>query len=467
MRTGQRQVALLPRAGRNPRQETHRSGPARRAPLPSVRRCGRVQRGRGSAAACPAAISSGSIQGVTSSIVASSLSYSAARAGSAAGVGVAAGRRGSTSFAISRMPFSASVMVEKAGAADKDEMAEPADLLVNVHDLFVDGIRVAGAQDAAGDRLLGSDADQALARPHIGLAARPRRGPVVLRSDLGRHAPRQKFRHLRRLLEAGVEKPQGLAADPQTLLVGVADIAQSGIGETVGAGRRQPGLAARIAIGVEGALAGLGAAQHERVDHAAPAELGRGLGIAGRRPHRRVRPLVDRRPDVDVAVGEVLALPAERPVMRGQRLLDQVDRLPEALDIADRVGVARHHLAVARFDKADLEPAARDDVGRRVFLGDPHRIGADRDQGPERQDADLLGLPGEDAEDHRARAVEAVDPGMVLDRDDVDARARRTAGARRGTPRTDRRRSSGRNICWAGWRAPTPRWSSMSCGTNG
>src|SRR5208282_4855943 len=31
-----------------------------------------------------------------------------------------------------------------------------------------------------------------------------------------------------------------------------------------------------------------------------------------------------------------------------------------------------------------------------------------------------LGLPGDDAEDHRARAIEAVDPGMMLDRDDVD-----------------------------------------------
>src|SRR5262249_22602557 len=42
------------------------------------------------------------------------------------------------------------------------------------------------------------------------------------------------------------------------------------------------------------------------------------------------------------------------------------------------------------------------------------------DQGPERKNAYLLGLPGEDAEDHRARAVKTVDPGMMLDRDDVD-----------------------------------------------
>jgi len=152
---------------------------------------------------------------------------------------------------------------------------------------------------------------------------------------------------LRRLFEAGVQEPQRFAADPQALLVCLADIAQSGISETVGPGRCQSGCAASISISVKGTLAGFGAAQDKRVDHAAPAELRRGLGIAGRRPHRWMWTLIDRRPDVDVAVGEVLALPAEGPVMRGQGLLDQVDRLPKSVDIADRVGVARHHLAIA------------------------------------------------------------------------------------------------------------------------
>ena len=55
-------------------------------------------------------------------------------------------------------------MVEKAGAADKDEIGEAADLVVDVHDLPVDRVRVAGEQDAAGDRLLGGDADQAVGR---------------------------------------------------------------------------------------------------------------------------------------------------------------------------------------------------------------------------------------------------------------------------------------------------------------
>ena len=37
------------------------------------------------------------------------------------------------------------------------------------------------------------------------------------------------------------------------------------------------------------------------------------------------------------------------------------------------------------------------------------------------EEADVLGLARDDAEDHRARAIEAVDPGMVLARGDVEA----------------------------------------------
>src|ERR1700737_5340403 len=135
-------------------------------------------------------------------------------------------------------------MVEEARAPDEDEVAEPADFLVDVHDLPVDRVRVAGAQNAAGDRLLGRDANEALAWAHIGEAPRSWRAAVILRGDLGRHAPRQELGHLRRLLQAGVEEPQRLAADPQTFLVGIADIAQSGIGKAIAAGRRQPRLAA-------------------------------------------------------------------------------------------------------------------------------------------------------------------------------------------------------------------------------
>ena len=134
-----------------------------------------------------------------------------------------------------------------------------------------------------------------------------------------------------------------------------------------------------------------------------------------------MRPLIARRPDVRVAMREVLALPTERAVMAGQRLHDQVDRFPEALDDADGVGVARHHLAVARLHEADLQPAARDHIGGGILLGDAHRIASHGDQRALAQDAHLAGLPRDGAEDHRARAVQAVDPGVVLDRYDVHA----------------------------------------------
>ena len=120
-------------------------------------------------------------------------------------------------------------------------------------------------------------------------------------------------------------------------------------------------------------------------------------------------------------MGEVPAFPAERPVMSGQGGGDQVDRLPETLDVADRVGVGGGHLGAARLDKADVEPAARDDVGGGVFLGDAHRVGTGGDQRAEREDAGVAGLARQDAENQRARAVEAVDAGMMLVRDDVEA----------------------------------------------
>ena len=91
---------------------------------------------------------------------------------------------------------------------------------------------------------------------------------------------------------------------------------------------------------------------------AAPADLGSGLGIAGGRPHPRVRLLPRPRPDVHVAMREVLAFPAERSVVVAERLLDQIDGFPVALDVVHGVRVVRRHLGAARLHEADLEPPA-------------------------------------------------------------------------------------------------------------
>src|SRR5205807_6939814 len=92
----------------------------------------------------------------------------------------------------------------KTRAADEDEVAEPADLFVDVHDLLVNGIRIARTQDAAGDGLLGGNADQAVGRAPRGLCARTGLRAVILRGDLRRLPAWHQPRELRRLLQAGV-----------------------------------------------------------------------------------------------------------------------------------------------------------------------------------------------------------------------------------------------------------------------
>jgi hypothetical protein len=46
-------------------------------------------------------------------------------------------------------------------------------------------------------------------------------------------------------------------------------------------------------------------------------------------------------------MGEEFAFPTEWAVVTGERLLDQIDRLPFALADPHRVGIAGHHLGCA------------------------------------------------------------------------------------------------------------------------
>src|SRR6202012_515902 len=131
---------------------------------------------------------------------------------------------------------------------------------------------------------------------------------------------RQEFRILRRLPQTRVEEPQKLAADTNTLFVRITDIDESGIGKSIQRGRRKSSLDARLAIGGPGALGAFHTTQNQRIHHAAPSQFGRGLRITGRSPHRRMRTLIAWRPDVHVAMGEMLTLPTERTIVAGQRL---------------------------------------------------------------------------------------------------------------------------------------------------
>ena len=173
-------------------------------------------------------------------------------------------------------------------------------------------------------------------------------------------------------------------------------------------------------MGGVGAPGAFGAAQHQHVDHAAPADLGGGLRIAGGRPHAGMRVLPRAWPDVHVTMREVLALPAERSLVMAQRLLDEVDRLPVALDVVDRIGVAGGHLGAARLHEADLEAPAGDDIRRGILFGHPNRILPHRDQGAEAENADLARLAGQDAHEQWVGPEQRVDPGVVLDRQHVE-----------------------------------------------
>src|SRR6516225_10926063 len=98
----------------------------------------------------PAATSSGSIQGVASFIASPPSSFGGL---SRTDIGRRRRRRQPRQHFLGEEADAlfGFLVVEEARAADKDEMAEPADLLVDVHDLLIDCIGVTGAENAAGD----------------------------------------------------------------------------------------------------------------------------------------------------------------------------------------------------------------------------------------------------------------------------------------------------------------------------
>ena len=127
------------------------------------------------------------------------------------------------------------------------------------------------------------------------------------------------------------------------------------------------------------------------------------------------------RPDVHVPVRVVLALPTERPLLKGQRLGDEIDRLPVALNIRHRVGIVRRHLTRARLHEADIQTSTRNDIRRGILLRDSDRVGPERDQGPHTENADLAYLTGEDTQDQRVGPKQGIDSSMMLDGDNIDS----------------------------------------------
>ena len=145
-----------------------------------------------------------------------------------------------------------------------------------------------------------------------------------------------------------------------------------------------------------------------------------GLRAEAGHPHRRRRLLIRPRPDVDVAVMEELALPAERAVGRRHRLQDQVVRFPVAAHQIGRVAVGRRDLVGRALDEAHLQPAARQYVEPGHLLGDAHRVGPVGDRGAERQQPRALGFARDDRQRHRHRDRQAGRGAVVLVDHDVE-----------------------------------------------
>src|ERR1700761_465786 len=101
------------------------------------------------------------------------------------------------------------------------------------------------------------------------------------------------------------------------------------IGEAIRAGRAAPLRQVAAAVGiVERARVVAGA--ERRHDVAALAQNARLRGRAGGGPDRRMRLLKDARPDIDLAVVKILALPVEDLVVSGHRFDDEIESFPEA-----------------------------------------------------------------------------------------------------------------------------------------
>src|SRR5262249_23628557 len=243
---------------------------------------------------------------------------------------------------------------KEARAADDVQMTEVAGLALEVDYLMVYGVRVASEEDALCYCLFGCDRPEGRSILGSGLGhdgAASFSGPRLIAVNLGgglrRRGAGQESRHLWCCLEARIEEPQDLAPDPHSLLVGVADVDHGRVGEHLARGRRQARLTPRLLIGFPRVPGSLWAAQHQGVDDAAAPTLGRRPRIAGRRPEPRHRLLVRARPNVDVPMREVFALPAEWTFAMSQRLGDEIDALPHAILILHGIAVVGGHLAAA------------------------------------------------------------------------------------------------------------------------
>src|SRR5579872_2420308 len=120
--------------------------------------------------------------------------------------------------------------------------------------------------------------------------------------------------------------------------------------------RASPRLAPAPAIGIVDRARAIETGQERRLHIAMRTDTRRAGWTGGADPDRRMRLLIGTRPDVHGAVVEKAALVAERAIMRGPRLHDQVQRFPLPLVHAHGVAVGGQHLVGHAAHETSFQP---------------------------------------------------------------------------------------------------------------
>ncbi len=134
-----------------------------------------------------------------------------------------------------------------------------------------------------------------------------------------------------------------------------------------------------------------------------------------------MRLLIGTRPDVDVAVVKEAALVADRPVVTGPGLHDQVHRLPLAFVHAHGIAVGRQHLVGHATHETAIQPSLRQHVDHRHLLGDAHGLAAVGDRVAQDQQPRLAGQPRQRRQHQRCGRIDAGRGLMMLVEHDLDA----------------------------------------------
>src|SRR5205814_398610 len=127
-----------------------------------------------------------------------------------------------------------------------------------------------------------------------------------------------------------------------------------------------------------------------------------------------IRLLVWSRPDIDLAMMEVAALPVERAVMRSPGFHDQVMSFPKALRHTHRARIYRGNLIRHAAHEAYFDPSAREIIYHRHLFGDTHRLPAIGNRITEDEQACLGRLSRKDSQHYRRGRIEARGGLMVL-----------------------------------------------------